>query len=426
MSRLALCCMLLAVPAAAQDRDILQDRAARLRNILYENILPFWLPQGIDREHGGYRLNHDSAGRYLGDGDKYLVTQARMTWFFSRLYRLGLGDQRHLQAARHGYEFLRDKLWDQELGGFYWAVDYKGKKATMPDRHLYGQACGLYALSEYAQAAGDIEARLLADRHFALLDERAHDGVRAGYIEYFRSDWTHAPPDSTTFFYTTPSTKRMNTHLHLLEAFTSYYQLSEDPLARERLIELIQIQTNAVWRKRYGACTDGYQLDWTPLSGRWYVLVSYGHDMENVWMLIEALDAAGLSTGPFRDFFRQIWDYGLDHGYDHQQGGFFNAGKLGQPAHRRSKLFWAQAEALLSALYMHRLTDEQYYFSYFSEILHWIEHRQVDWSDGEWFAEIDEAGVPKGVKAGEGKAAYHHGRAVMQSLVMLEAMLHVE
>ena len=52
--------------------------------------------------------------------------------------------------------------------------------------------------------------------------------------------------------------------------------------------------------------------------------------------------------------------------------------------------------------------------------------RQVDWSDGEWFAEIDEAGVPKGVKAGEWKAAYHHGRAVMQSLVMLEAMLHVE
>ena len=53
MSRLALCCMLLAVPTAAQDRDILQDRAARLRNILYENILPFCWPQGIDREHGG-------------------------------------------------------------------------------------------------------------------------------------------------------------------------------------------------------------------------------------------------------------------------------------------------------------------------------------------------------------------------------------
>ena len=213
MSQLVLWCMLLALPAAAQDCAILHERGATLRAILYEHILPFWFPQGIDREYGGYRFNHDSESRYLGDGDKYLVMQARITWFFSRLYRLKLGDQRHLQAARHGYEFLRDKLWDQEFGGFYWAVDYKGKKVTMPDRHLYGQALGLYALSEYAQAAGDVEARHLADRHFALLDERAHDGARAGYIEYFRSDWTHAPPDSTTFFYTTPSTKLMNTHL---------------------------------------------------------------------------------------------------------------------------------------------------------------------------------------------------------------------
>ena len=90
-----------------------------------------------------------------------------------------------------------------------------------------------------------------------------------------------------TFFYTTPATKLMNTHLHLMEAMTSYYRLTRDPLARERLIELIQIQSNAVWRKRHGACTDGYQLDWTPLTGRWYDLVYFGHNIENVWVLIE-------------------------------------------------------------------------------------------------------------------------------------------
>ena len=112
MSRLALCWMLLALPAAAQDRDILQDRAATLRTILYENILPFWLPQCIDREYGGYRLNHDITGQYLGDGDKNLVAQARMVWFFSRLFRLGLGDQRHLQW-RDGDRALADC----EVGG---------------------------------------------------------------------------------------------------------------------------------------------------------------------------------------------------------------------------------------------------------------------------------------------------------------------
>ena len=419
---LILCCTLLSAPAQAVEPELLAERARTLRKILYENMLPFWYPQSIDTNHGGYLLHHDTEGNYLGESDKYLVTQARMLWFFSKLYRSGLGDRNHLDAARHGYAFMRDVLWDAEHGGFHWAVDAKGEKATMADRHLYGQAFALFALSEYALAASDLGARRLAEKQFALLEDRAHDKEHGGYIEYFRPDWTAAPADSMTFFYTTPSTKLMNTHLHLMEAMTSYYRLSKDPLARERLIELIQIQSNAVWRKRHGACTDGYQLDWTPLTGRWYDLVYYGHDIENVWMLVEALQGGGLSTGPFRDFFHQIWDYGLRNGYDHEQGGFFNTGRLGHPAGRKNKVFWIQAEALLSALHMYRLSGQERYFDYFSEILRWIDLYQVDWEHGEWFEEIDTQGRAKGVKAGEWKAAYHHGRAVMECLLMLESM----
>jgi len=420
--RLLLCSVLWATPGLAQESEVLAERVRTLRNILFENILPFWYPQSIDGKDGGYRLNHDVQGRYLGKSDKYLVTQARMVWFFSRLYRSGLGDVRHLEAARHGYEFMRDALWDGERGGFHWSVDAKGKKVMMADRHLYGQAFGLYALSEYALASGDIGARKLAEVHFALLEDRAHDRVNGGYIEYFRADWSHAPPDSMTFFYTTPSTKLMNTHMHLLEAVTGYYRLSRDPFARERLIELIQIQSNAVWRKRYGACTDGYQLDWTPLTGRWYDLVYYGHDIENVSTLIEALGGAGISTGPFTDFMRQMWDYGLEKGYDHEQGGFFNTGRLGRSAGRKNKVFWVQGEALLSALRMYELTGEAQYFDYFSDILRWIDLRQVDWDNGEWFEEIDAQGRAKGAKAGAWKAAYHHGRAVIECLLLLQRM----
>ena len=60
-----------------------------------------------------------------------------------------------------------------------------------------------------------------------------------------------------------------------------------------------------------------------------------------------------------------------------------------------------QAEALLSALYVYRLTGEQRYFIYFSDILYWIDKRQTDWLDREWLEEVDGAGVSKGVEAGE-------------------------
>lgn len=40
--------------------------------------------------------------------------------------------------------------------------------------------------------------------------------------------------------------------LHLLEAFIPYYRLTKDPLARERLFELVLIQSNTVLRKGLG------------------------------------------------------------------------------------------------------------------------------------------------------------------------------
>ena len=92
----------------------------RLEKLLLENILPFWYPQTIDKERGGYRLNHDVEGKWRGPSPKALVTQARTLWFFSRLCNSPYGKPEYLEAARHGFEFLRDRMWDQEYGGFYW------------------------------------------------------------------------------------------------------------------------------------------------------------------------------------------------------------------------------------------------------------------------------------------------------------------
>ena len=65
----------------------------------------------------------------------------------------------YLLAATHGYEFLRDRMWDRQFGGFYWEVDSSGRAATRPDKHTYGQAFGLYALTAYAVASGDSNAK---------------------------------------------------------------------------------------------------------------------------------------------------------------------------------------------------------------------------------------------------------------------------
>ncbi|NKB69387.1 MAG: N-acylglucosamine 2-epimerase [Candidatus Latescibacteria bacterium] len=407
-------------PVEGQQKPVeLAGIEERLERLLLENILPFWYPQMLDREYGGYRLNHDAAGHWQGPADKALVTQARTLWFFARLYNDGYGGPEHLQAARHGFQFLRDKLWDDEYGGFYWAVDHRGETATRPHKHLYGQGFGLYALAEYIEATGDTAAVRLASELFGLLESRAHDSEWGGYREFFGRDWGAPPADVGPYVGGVKAAKLMNTHLHLMEPFTTYLQVSGNELVRRRLVELILVQSNAVVRKEVGACTDKYAADWTPLTGPQFERVSYGHDIENVWLLVEACRAAGLPNGPLLDLYRTLMDYSLQYGYDHEQGGFYGDGNFGAPADVRSKTWWVQAEGLVAALYMYELTGEQRYWTVFEQTLQWIETRQADWAVGDWHSVVNQDGSTGYGKAGAWKSPYHNGRAVLQCLEVL-------
>ena len=387
-----------------------------LERLVTENIAPFWYPQVVDPQ-GGYRLNHDGAGQWRGPADKALVTQARTLWFFSRYYNDGHGGHQYLEAARHGFEFLRDRMWDPVFGGFFWAVDAAGEIATRPHKHLYAQGFALYALAEYIEATADSSAIALAGKFFDLLEAKAHDGEYGGYMEWFRRDWQPGP-EAGTYMGTPPGGKLMNTHLHLMEPLTTYYLVSGDERVRERLLELIFIQSNAVVRKDLGVCTDKYRRDWTPILEPPHDRVSYGHDIENVWLLIEAHRAAGLSNGPLRDLYRHLMDYSLAWGFDHEAGGFYNLGPFDAPADELQKVWWVQAEGLVATLAMYRLTGELKYWQAFVKTYDWISRHQVDWAHGDWHATIKD-GTASGGKAGPWKSPYHNGRAVLECLRLL-------
>lgn len=394
----------------------------QLERILTENIVPFWCSRALDLECGGYRLNHDIRGEWLGTTNKSLVAQAGTLWFFSALARTPYGTAEHLEAARHGYAFLRDRLWDAEFGGFFWEVDPSGERVTKTDKHLYAQGSALYALSEYAAAASDVTALDLSRRLLRLFDERAHDATYGGYVESFRRDWTPTSPDVKTCLGSEPSQKRMDTHLHLLKGMIPYYLATNDPLARERILELLLVQGNAVVRKTAGACTDCYRHDWTPILHGPHDLVRYGVDMANISQLMRACNALGIPIGPLLDLFRALFHYALRWGYDHKNGGFYDAGRLGAPADVRTKFFWVQSEALIIALEMYRLTQDPTYFHCFSKTLEWVVHRQVDWEHGEWFEVVSERGRPGGAKASMWKTGYHSGRAALLGLELVASL----
>jgi mannose/cellobiose epimerase-like protein (N-acyl-D-glucosamine 2-epimerase family) len=411
-----------AMPAAAQTSADLRATAPALEKNLTENILKFWYPGTIDREHGGFLIDHDAQGRFKGEGPKAIVTQARMVWLSARLMREGRGGPAMAEAARQGYRFLLDRMWDRDFGGFYWEVDRTGTRVVHANKHLYGQAFGLYAIAEYARATRDQAAVADARRLFDLIEARAHDATHGGYREFFARDWGPPPPEARPYLGGTADLKLMNTHLHLMEALTALYLADPSPRVAMRLSELITIQSNTVVRKKIGACTDQYAADWTPKLDGAAARASYGHDLENIWLLADALEALGQPVAPLGDLFTQLFAYSVANGYDESNGGFYDSGPLGQPADRRDKIWWVQAEALVSALTMYRLTGDPHYARVYLKTWAFTDTKQTDWTAGEWHPTVTADGRAIGEKANRWKAGYHNGRAMLEALRILRAL----
>ena len=391
----------------------------RLDKVLKDNIVSFWDARSMDHENGGYIIGFGPKGERKEQVTKMIVTQSRMVWFYSRLARDGYRRKEHLKAADLGCRFLKEKMWDSKNGGFYWEVDVSGNKKLKPRKHLYGQAFALYAISEYYMASKRRDVLDFAIQFFNLLEAKCHDGVYGGYIESFDEDWRPLPDNKLSYMGVESGLKLMNTHLHLLEAQTAFYRAGNLPLARERLLELIRIQSNAVVRKGLGACTDKYERDWTPRLDGDYARISYGHDLENIWLLIDACNAAGVSNYPLLDLYKALFDYSLKYGYDQVNGGFYDSGPFNKPADRVAKVWWVQAEALVSPLYMYKLTQDAKYLSVFEKTYDYIEKNMVDWQHGEWHANITPEGNKQGDKANAWKAGYHNGRAMIECLTIL-------
>ncbi len=406
--------------APSEMQQVSQKYTPMLQKILTENIVPFWYDKSLDRTNGGYTISFDIEGKLREPVTKMIVTQARQVWLFSRLARAGYDPKKNLEAAEVGYRFLIDKMWDPKNGGFYWEVDATGNQKLKPNKHLYGQSFALYAMSEYALASGRKDVLTFTTKFFNLLEAKAHDATYGGYNESFTPDWTPLPPNEQSYMGAPTDLKLMNTHLHLLEAVTTFYRASKMPLARARLLELINIESNAVVRKNLGACTDKYDRNWTVRLDNNYARVSYGHDIENVWLLIDACDAAGVANGPFLDLYKTLFEYSLKYGYDEANGGFYYTGPFNGPADDRSKSWWVQAETIVSALRTYEYTKDPKYLAVFEKTFDFINTRMVDWKNGEWYEFISAQGQPQGSKGSVWKAGYHNGRSMIECIEILK------
>src|SRR5690606_19366644 len=128
------------------------------RDAFQKHSLDPWYPASIDSQFGGYLTRFNYQWELEDPQMKMLVTQARLVWTASHASAFSDNPQEMVGYARHGFEFLRDKMWDDEFGGFYTLVDRQGNPQPEPNgqfiKQAYGNSFAIYALAAYAAASG--------------------------------------------------------------------------------------------------------------------------------------------------------------------------------------------------------------------------------------------------------------------------------
>ena len=374
-----------------------------------KNILDYWIKNTIDEVNGGFVGRIDSLGNAHNDAPKGAVLNARILWTFSAAYNL-TREPVYLNLAARAFQYIRDYIIDKEYGGVYWSVDHKGKPLET-EKEIYALSFAVYGLSEYVKASGSEEAKKLAiDVYKAILDH-SYDKKNGGYNEGFARDWKVIPEQRLG-----PGNagvkKTMNTHLHLLEAFSALLGVWNDKELFEKVKELVSIFQNHIISGKTHHLILFFDEEWKEKSN----IISYGHDIEAAWLLLEAAeklkDEALIKK--IKSSSIQITNAaakGLD-----ADGGLWNEYDVDKQHLQRQKDWWPQAETMVGFFNAWQISKEAKYLNQSMKTWEFVKSYLLDKKIGEWYVGVNDEHqpIPKADKVGIWKCPYHNGRACIE------------
>lgn len=381
------------------------------KSILQENILQYWLK--LKDPAGGFYGEVSADGALLADAPRGVILNARIIWAFAAAYR-ALGRKEYLEAAVWAKEWFLKHFCDHKHGGVYWSVSASGERLETK-KQLYAQGFAIYGLSELVRASGDEDALKEAVNLFKVVEARFADTVNGGYTEALARDFSPLE-DMSLSAHDINADKTMNSHLHILEAYANLYRVWPDPALKEAVVKLLDIICGKVM------AADGhlqlyFRNDWTVLPGA----VSYGHDIETSWLMLECAEAL-----EDLDVISRVRPFALRLGLAGNEGllpdGSMRYEKLPDGRFDDERQWWVEAETVVGNLWLWKYHGVTEGFDIAMRTWNYIREHLVDTAAGEWWwAILADGSVDRThPKAGFWKCPYHNARMCLEALRILD------
>lgn len=419
---------------------------------LFSVLLPFWMRDGVDREHGAFYTCFNNAGDRLASTNKYIWSQGRFLWMVSRfawafperLGTKGLAEAR--EAARRGAEFLMahallpngNSAWVLDAEGKPILTDRKGgllpvKPGDRLDLGITADQFLVYGMAEYARMADDRKAYDFALRLFDSVQRRLASG-----------DFLTFPHDTPAGFRSHGKPMIMvETAQELADVAVHFrdpaaFRLIET--ARASMREVLDVFVRPEHRRIFELVRTDGSLAVEQMLGSYY---NPGHSLEDAWFLMHLARRLG-DPKPVAAATEVVRWMAAD-GWDSESGGLpqFQHIEGGQPRGtvRRendgdhmireltenwsNRLWWVHSEALYALILSYEHTKDPWFLD-----TYWKYHEYVfrtfpnpDGKVGEWIQIRDRKGVPEDkVVALPVKDPYHITRALMLLVKCLERM----
>lgn len=389
----------------------IQQLKSEVREELLQNILPFWSEKMTDQKNGGFYGRIDGNDQLIPNADKGGILNARILWSFSAAY-LQEKNPLYLELANRAKDFILAHFFDPEFGGTYWTISFDGKPVDTK-KQIYSQAFFMYAFTEHYRASGDESSLQTAIGLFRLIEKRSFDAERNGYFEAYSRDW-ELLEDLRLSEKDANEKKTMNTHLHILEAYTNLYRVWKDPELGRQLRNLILIFTEKIVNATTKHLDLFFDENWNSKAK----IVSYGHDIEASWLIDEA--ARVLADQELLAIVQKVCIQIAEAACEGlQPDGSIVYEKDYTTGHPdKDRHWWVQSEAVVGFLNAYELTGNTEWRNKAMKSWKYISENLIDKADGEWFWSISDEGIAnrKEDKAGFWKCPYHNSRMCLEVL----------